>query len=1027
MSSRTALSPNTELRFGPDICFLIKNEVGRGGSCIVYEAVYRTNAGDEKLVRIKECYPFDIPLEREPSGALTCPDSAVEQFTNDKARMYEDFRLCNRLFYSETYSDAIINTINIYEANNTVYVVSAWARENVLSSLKLDSLRDCVSIVRQTAFAIDSIHQAGYLYLDIKPDNISVINSSSKRIQLFDFNSLIPVSALHEGFTSLLSYTKGFAALEMRRGHFSKLNFYTDIYGIGALLFFLLFKRTPEAPECVQGAAFDFTKMSFPDSYPDKLILHLNHFFHKTLAAFPPDRWQTMNEVIQALEVIEKLSDPVYSYLISTPINTPPYVIGRSREIEFLETWNKNDSQQNLFLTGMGGIGKSTIVRHFLSEHRSEWDSVAFLYFNGNLRHTITDDVGMRINGTERLPEEKETDYFERKLNKIREILSRDHVLLVIDNFENRHDLILNQILDLNCRKIFITRQSMGSLNLPVLKLGAIQGEDDLLRLFIHYLDREATLDEVPVIRDILHQLDGHTLAIELFARQISNSFLTLSEASELLRKQGVLQVSSERVDYLRDNRISYEQLQAIIMRLFETDSLSVAQVTVLKALTLFPVPGIEIHEFMRLAGMTPNSGLLPQLIRYGWVNRHDDQIFLHSLIRDVIRNLLQSDHTVYIGAHNILRTLYLEITAESHKEEINLRLPDNIPSELRNTDHNEIITDCTKLLNSVSLARRVIDATEKDSQIAGCPLSQKLYQAMVVNLPKHEDEAILDYGKRLLEHPEHLSSLEILEVVEPVEKALLARMDFEAAIQLMDRAEIYAADERTKAEFCGLMCNIYDYRDAPGDQEEMLHWLESGIDHARLAPYPERKHLLAEYLLGKLNAFLRMGIEDDAGIEALILELMDIIKKECLPYSEIRCGFAVAMGFYWAELGKNHKEADKWIALARAIGEKLYPIGLDFIDNCIIPPAIMYLDLKDFAGSMSKLLEGIRICDTHTDMVAYRRKKHDLRHYLLDVYVEKGDYALSRELLSLYDEDSRQYGFPDAIDSVVRQFLQQD
>ncbi len=171
-------------------------------------------------------------------------------------------------------------------------------------------------------------------------------------------------------------------------------------------------------------------------------------------------------------------------------------------------------------------------------------------------------------------------------------------------------------------------------------------------------------------------------------------------------------------------------------------------------------------------------------------------------------------------------------------------------------------------------------------------------------------------------------------------------------------------------------MSNIYDYRDAPGDQEEMLSWLEAGINHARLAPPPKRKHLLAEFLLGKLIAFTRNGIEDDIGIDGLIQELMDIIEKECLPYSEIRCGFAIAMGFYCAEQGKNRMEADKWNALSRLIGEKLYPNGIDFIDNCIIPLAIMYIDMKEFKDSEVLLNEGILICQSHFDLIAYRQKK---------------------------------------------------
>ena len=1030
MDNRIALLPNTELRFGLETLFTIKSEVGRGGSCIVYDAVYRTNAGDEKFVRIKECCPFDLPLQREPQGALFCPETAAQQFADAKAQMYEDFRLCNRLFYSKASSDSIINNINIYEVNNTVYAVSAWARENVLSSMKLDTLRECISVIRQTASAINSIHREGYLYLDIKPDNISVIRGGPGRVQLFDFNSLIPVSALKDGFSSLLSYTKGFAALELRRGQFTKLSFCTDIYGIGALMFYLLFGRTPEAPDCVQGAVYDFSKLAFSGTLPDRLLFHLEEFFRKTLAAFPPDRWQQMDDVIRALEAIEHLADPVYPYLNSAPVNPPAYFIGRSGETETLETWYQDKLQQNLFVTGMGGIGKSTFIRHFLVKHRGDWDSICFLYYRNSLRQTITDDAGLKINGTERFPEEKEADYFERKLRKLQEILERDRVLLVIDNFEDHHDPDLDRILALNCRKIFISRQPFGSLNLPVLKLDAIQDEGDLLWLFIHYLDRDVSSDETGSIRKIIRLLGGHTLGIELFARQISNSFLTLSEAPELLRKQGLLHAGTERVDYLRDSRISYEHLEAIITRLFETDSLSSEQTAVLKALTLFPAPGIGFREFMRLAGVDSPEAIL-SLVRYGWITRDQDHIFLHPLIRDVTRDLPVTENTA-LNVQNVLRTLYDEITSESHKEELNLsslcgkggcpRDPENFPSGF---DPYAIITDHRKLDSSVFIARGVIDALAGDAFPAGSPPAQKLYQAMVVNLPKHEDEAILSYGKHLLDHPTHLSSLEILEVVEVVEKALLERQDYDAANQLMDSAEQYAVDERTKAEFCGLMGNIYDYRNAPEDLEKILFWLEDGIGHARLSYPPKRKHLLAEFLLSKLNILTRSGIEDETGIDNLIRELMDIIEKECLPYSEIRCAFANAMGFYWSEIGEDPQEMEYWIKTARTIGEKLYPAGLDFIDNCFIPPAVMYLDIGDYAASETKLWEGIQICEQCPDLVAYQRKNHDLHRYLLDVCLYAEDYHRSKELLIWIDENSQKIGIPDTVDPTVREYLE--
>ncbi len=1024
MPSRIALSSNTILRFSPDIFYTIKGEVGRGGSCIVYDAVYHTNAGDDKTVRIKECYPYAMMLERDPSGSLLCPAECSDKFDEAAEKMYADFRLCNRLFYAEAASDSIINTINIYKANNTVYTVSAWRRENVLSSDKVNSLRDCVSIVRQTAFAIQCIHKEGYLYLDIKPDNISVVDGLTKRIQLFDFDCLIPISDLNDRIKDRPAYTKGFAALELRRGQVSRLGPHTDVYGIGALFFYLLFGRTPEAPDCISGAAYDFSAMRFFGQTPDRMFVLLSNFFHKTLAGFPADRWQNMEDVIRALETIERLADPIYPYLVSTPIDPPVYFIGRTDELKMLETWYENKTHQNLFVTGMGGIGKSTLIKSFLGEHRDEWDSILFLYYKNNLRQTITDDTALRINGTERLPEEKESDYFLRKTTKLREILARDQVILVIDNFEDYHDSDLDRILELDCRKIFITRQKLGSLNLPVFTLDAIHDPEDLTRMFIHYLDREISSTDEDVINTIIRQLAGHTLAVELFARQIANSFLSLSDAYELLRKQGILHAQSERVDYLRDNRISYEQLEAIITRLFETDSLSAEQVRILKAAALFPAPGIETAELIRLADVN-SPDMIITLIRYGWITQDHDRIFLHPLIRDVISDLPVTDTTLECVQH-VLGTLYDDIKEESHKEEI---YKDEIPAVFgcgitQITDPENIITDQKKLIHSVTTARGVIDVIINDRQLYGQPSSQKLQQVMTINLPTHEDEAILTYGKSLLDHPDHLTPLEIMEVCEVVEKTLLFRQDYDAAIRILEFAEQYQVDERTKAEFCGLICNLYDYRDDIGDREKMRSCLESGIYHARLAPRPERKHLLAEYLLGMMNNLTRNGAADDDVIDGMILELTDIIEKECLPYSEIPYGFASAMGFYCAEVKQDHEAADVWIKRARKIGQKLYPAGLDYIDNCMIPPAIMYIDMKDYDASEATLLEAVRICDEHQEIEAYRRKAHDLHRYLLDVYLEGRDPSKARQILSVYDNECETYGFSDTVFEEIRQYL---
>ena len=71
MDTRIALEKNTVLKSKDSgLSYTILDEIARGGSCIVYDAVYTTASGVKKPVRLKECYPFHLNIKRTESGRL---------------------------------------------------------------------------------------------------------------------------------------------------------------------------------------------------------------------------------------------------------------------------------------------------------------------------------------------------------------------------------------------------------------------------------------------------------------------------------------------------------------------------------------------------------------------------------------------------------------------------------------------------------------------------------------------------------------------------------------------------------------------------------------------------------------------------------------------------------------------------------------------------------------------------------------------------------------------------------------------
>ena len=179
MDGRKVFAPGSVVSFqnhyGGKEQYTINNEIGRGSSCIVYDASYEDNAGNHKLVRIKECYPYDIQLTSEQNGFLYAEPKAVEAFEAAKKKIKDAYYRNHQLFVTDELTNAIVNTSDIYEGYGTVWIVSTWLNGKTLENAFPETLKKCTSLILATARVLKNIHEAGYLYLDLKPENIMTI------------------------------------------------------------------------------------------------------------------------------------------------------------------------------------------------------------------------------------------------------------------------------------------------------------------------------------------------------------------------------------------------------------------------------------------------------------------------------------------------------------------------------------------------------------------------------------------------------------------------------------------------------------------------------------------------------------------------------------------------------------------------------------------------------------------------------------------------------------------------------------
>lgn len=954
MDCRTALRKNHSLEFigksGGKFVYTIEREIGRGNTCIVYEAAYETNSGDRKLVQIKECYPFDLEVTRLDSGELFAAENS-DKFEMCKQKITEDFKLDNALFYTDGLTDMLVNTFDIYHANNTVYIVSAYLKDSALSEYKPTTLKSCINLVKNTAVAVGRIHAEGYLYLDAKPENILVVDSVSERILLFDLDTLIPISKIGSGLS--LSYSRGYAAPELRSGKLRQIGFHTDVYGIGAVLFFLLFGRTPAAPDCESNAEYDFSEMNYSNvQYCDRLYFKLRNFFHKTLANYYPDRFANMSETINALEEIEKYSDIAEPYIISSPINRPVFLVGRERELAMLNNEYKNSDRNYIFVNGIGGIGKTTLVKEFIFRHRDEFDAVLYLNYGGSLKRLIADDNAVRLNTVFQIAEESIDDYYFRKLNAIKTFSENKNIIAVIDNFDDFSDPNFRDILGIFRKVIFVTRNDVSALGYSAVTVSAISESSAVYSLFEHNLRRSVSEEERSTADNIIQKISAHTLALELIAKQISCSFLSIEDAFELIDKHGFTHIAPDKIEFMRDDIYFNNTLQKVLSELLAVNKLSEKQVALLKIISLFGADGIDARLLQKLCGMSSLDGV-NSLIKFGWINSENGAVYLHAVIREMVCGLDFTQRSV--RAVNILmKKLYSELNSES------------------DTVYLYKITD------------RVLCESAKIPVICGKNYS-RLCRLSLMKAPVDIENGILERAEFLIGQTEYLSPREIMDMHSVIIDLYEADLDFYSAENALDRAEKFAKrsfDNFILAQFYDMLADFYNKRYEHGDIEKCLKACDKAIHFAKRASGESVDELLASCALFKAVVMMR----NQRGTAREIFSLLNlggmICERSENKFTQVNYELQMSRAWYFALIKRDKEQIPKHLHRAYTIIKKIYSSDLATVMHIILPSARMYYDLPDNKKAVELLNKGIEICCRHEEL-PYIRQQREIEEIL--------------------------------------------
>ena len=1065
MDSRIALRNNTQLRFhnreGGAILYTIVKEIGRGGSCIVYDAAYETNTGDTKRVRIKECYPSKLQIIRDTDNHLYPIPTDADAFNGEKEKFRADFSLGNGLFYAEGLFDALTNTIDIYDGNGTTYLVSVYSPECTLATYKPNDIKACITLTKQVSHILKRIHSEGYVYLDIKPENVLVSDSYTTRVQLFDFDSLIPM-AMIQNPTSLelgnirLSYSKGFAAIELQTAKFRKLGAHTDVYGVGALLFYLLFGVTPTAADCEPNATFDYEKTLYPSKHQDKLYFALSDFFHNTLANFYLDRFHDMQQVIDSLTDIENLADSATAYIRSSRISAPPLLVGRSDEIQHLYQWYKNSDTQCLFVSGMGGIGKSTIVRAFMSQYRQHFDHLLYLPFKNTLPQTLSDDYAAGISTTAKDSNESFADYYRRKLIAFKNIVAGTNSLLVIDNYTGEIDNDLLDVLQIGWKVILISRQTPTVSEYDVLPINAISDPTALYCLFEQNLCRELTSEEKPFVDNIIKKTEGHTLVLDLIAKQLSASYISIATASDLVDKHGFADIAPEKVSVQKDAVTTYQTIGAFITALFEADQLSDSKINILKAISLLDVDGININLLHNLIGTIVKDDA-NELITNGWLQIDGKDVSMHPVIKETVHRWKWTDaalSTSLLLISNLGKQLNhsnYPTLSESSKpvqklpfvEKWGTRISEANTKPVSEQRFAHICNNPQKTLETylfLRIAEGIIDSCEREPEISSSQEHTDLLYYTVINMPRYREDFILGHSLNLIRQHSNSNGVALMKLYHGALSVYQERKAFDEANSMLQTAKSTASlcgDNYVYALYYDLLSEFYDhvlsgaYDAVTPDEKILFQKMQNAIDkairYAKKVDGNNGTELLIKNLLAKVTLSIRNSPNRKKKIDRILNEAKFLIDKYAYLTAEIRSMYYMVCAWYHTLVTRSFETAIEFIEQARGITKETAETDLDFIDNWVVPSADILCQWGEYELSANLLSSATEICERKKDVVPYIRKNLELRKYQLDVYCEWGEIELSRKALEDLDDLNLLYtsiGITVDIPAALRDYL---
>ena len=242
---KSMLKVGTTLQMGK---YRIERYLSSGGFGNTYVA--RNTAFDE-IVAIKEFFMKGV-TQRENNNTTVSVSNSVnqDQFAEQRDKFRKEARRLRVL-----HSPNIVSVSDLFDENGTVYYVMDYIDGYSLSERVKGGgpmhENEVIPYLHQVLNGLEEVHNKGIWHLDLKPANI-MVDRDGRRVRIIDFGASKQLTPEGLATSSALCFTAGYAPREQMEQNMSKFGPWTDLYALGATLYYLLTGKRPPMPSDIE-------------------------------------------------------------------------------------------------------------------------------------------------------------------------------------------------------------------------------------------------------------------------------------------------------------------------------------------------------------------------------------------------------------------------------------------------------------------------------------------------------------------------------------------------------------------------------------------------------------------------------------------------------------------------------------------------------------------------------------------------------------------------------------------------------